>query len=107
MLANRAIRPRMKKYYASFETRSSPDVLAVTRHGFAFYVADHISSIHHREEEQSTDCPPSPRLRRGQAQIRTDFQRRLLQSICRFCAWISASFVSSMVRLYFSDAGAW
>ena len=73
MLANRAIRPPMKKYYASFETRSSPDVLAVTRHGFAFYVADHISSIHHREEEQSTDCPPSREATARQAQIHTDF----------------------------------
>jgi uncharacterized membrane protein YidH (DUF202 family) len=31
------------------ETRSFPNSLAVTRHGFTFYVADPVSSIHHFE----------------------------------------------------------
>jgi hypothetical protein len=31
---------------ASTETRSRPRLLAATRHGFTFYVADPISSIH-------------------------------------------------------------
>jgi hypothetical protein len=31
------------------ETRSFPNLLAVARHGFTFYVADPVSSIHHFE----------------------------------------------------------
>jgi len=35
-----------------FETRSAPASLAAARRGFAFYVADPISSIHHRKHRR-------------------------------------------------------
>ena len=44
--------------FAPFETRSRPRLLAATRHGFTFYVADPISSIETRSLPTLTHCFP-------------------------------------------------